>query len=85
MEDSNTVTVHKAPTDVQVEDTSAPSRVDGQVEAHVHVEHEIWDGINLRTILAFLVCLAALLPVQPSHIHRRKTTDHAHTRPSAVS
>ena len=60
MAEPNTIAIHKDLTDIHIEDTSNPSHVDGQVKEPVHVEHEIWDGINPRTILAFLVCF---LPV----------------------
>ncbi|KIV81575.1 hypothetical protein, variant [Exophiala sideris] len=60
MEETKSVSAHKAPTDVHCEDTSPTSHIDGQVEAPVHVEHEIWEGINSRTILAFLAICGQL-------------------------
>lgn len=61
MDEPQSETTHKTNSDVQIEDTSARSHVDGQIEAPVHVEHEIWDGINLKTVLAFLVCPSLLV------------------------
>lgn len=60
MEEHHPTAFHKTSTDVQIEDTSARPHADGQIEAPVHVEHEIWDGINLKTVLAFLVRLPFL-------------------------
>ncbi|KAJ9621393.1 uncharacterized protein PV06_04796 [Exophiala oligosperma] len=60
MEEHHPTAFHKTSTDVQIEDTSARPHADGQIEAPVHVEHEIWDGINLKTVLAFLAICGQL-------------------------
>jgi hypothetical protein len=41
---------------VHVEDSSGREVAVQEADAAIHVEGEIWSGINRKTILAFLVC-----------------------------
>jgi hypothetical protein len=47
--------IHEKESDVHVENHPSSENVD-VVDTLVHVEGEIWDGINRKTVLAFLVC-----------------------------
>jgi hypothetical protein len=49
--------------DVYIEDTASPETRDAVVNGAVRIEGEIWKGINIKTVLAFLVRVHRLLPL----------------------
>jgi hypothetical protein len=53
---STEITRETKDSNVHVEDSSGDEVPVDDLVAAVHVEGEIWSGINLKTVLAFLVC-----------------------------
>lgn len=49
--------------DVYIEDTGTPETRDVVVNDAVRIEGEIWKGVNIKTVLAFLVRIHRSLPL----------------------